>query len=272
MSAPIPILLYHRITEDVAPRHRKWALDPRIFAAHMSYLQDHNYTPITVTQLGRAMADHAVHVPERPVVLTFDDGLADFYAAALPVLQSYAFVATLYITVGFVGATSRGIYPDPENEERMLTWPQIVALDAAGIECGAHSYTHPQLDILPPAAAREEIGHPKTVLEQHLGRPVSSFAYPHGYYSPLVRRLVQEAEYSSACAVKHAMSALTDDRFALARIIVSADTDLNSFAGLLAGRGLRVAPTRQRLRTKGWRLARRSIKLLKQTRRVQAHF
>jgi hypothetical protein len=94
-------------------------------------------------------------------------------------------------------------------------------------------------------------------LEHQLGRQVATFAYPHGYYSAAVRRLVQEAGYSSACAVKQAMSATTDDRFALARIIVTDTDDMDRFGRLLAGRGLPVAPVRERVQARGWRFVRR---------------
>ena len=115
---------------------------------------------------------------------------------------------------------------------------------------------------LSPAAAGEEIISSKMTLEQHLSRPVSTFAYPYGFYRPTVRKLVQLGGYSSACAVKHAMSAITDDRFALARIMVTPDTGVDRFDSLIAGRGLRVAPVRERMRTKAWRLVRRSRRLL----------
>lgn len=132
----------------------------------------------------------------------------------------------------------------------MLTWEQISEIDSCGIECGAHSATHPQLDTLAPPAAREEIVLSKLVLEQQLGRQVPTFAYPYGFYNSTVRQLVQQAGYSSACAIKHAMSAVTDDRFALARIIVDSDTDVKRFSRLAEGQGLPVAPKRERIRTK----------------------
>jgi peptidoglycan/xylan/chitin deacetylase (PgdA/CDA1 family) len=231
----------------------------------MGYLRDHRYTPLTVTQLARTIADRAAPLPDRPVVITFDDGLADFYTGALPALVSHGFVATLYVTTGFVGHTSRWLASLGEGTRPMLTWGQIAEVQASGVECGAHSVSHPQLDLIARASARDEITGGKDQLEQRLGRPVETFAYPNGYYDATVRRLVGEAGYRSACGVKHAMSARTDDCLALARIMVPYTTgmDLEGFGNLLTGKGLPVAPARRRLGTRGWRLARRASTFLK---------
>jgi len=115
------------------------------------------------------------------------------------------------------------------------------------------------LDTLAPGMAREQTLGSKMVLEQRLGKRVASFAYPHGYYSPIVRNLVRQAGFISACGVKHAMSSMEDDRFALARIIIASGTSLSSFRALLAGEGLQVAPVGERVRTKAWRFFRRSM-------------
>jgi len=88
-----------------------------------------------------------------------------------------------------------------------------------------------------------------------IGAPVVTFAYPHGYHDRAVREMVRAAGHQAACGVKHAMSALDDDRFGLARVIVEADTDLDRFARLLEGDRLRVMPS-ERLRTRGWRVLR----------------
>jgi peptidoglycan/xylan/chitin deacetylase (PgdA/CDA1 family) len=264
MRTPVPILLYHSISTTAMPSAQRWTVHPKTFAAHMAYVHEHQYTPLTVTQLARALSDRRICLPNRPVVITFDDGLADFYTGALPILRQHGFVATLYVTSGLVGRTSRGLYPRGHDAQPMLSWDQLATIQASGIECGAHSVSHPQLDLLSRRAARDEIVHCKEALEQRLGREVATFAYPHGYYSANVRRLVQEAGYSSACAVKHALSATTDDPFALARIIVP-DTEasgIDRFGDLLAGHGLPVAPMGERVRTKGWRAVRRSSRLL----------
>lgn len=252
MVHPIPILLYHSVWEAPLPGFRQWTVHPARFQEHMDHLARNGYSPLTVTQFVTHRANPGA-LPPRPVVITFDDGLADFYTCALPILRRYHFPATLYITAGFVGKTSRWLVQEGMAGTPMLRWDQAREIAESGIECGAHSFSHPHLDLLSATTLRQEVFGAKEELETHLHRPVSTFAYPHGYYNETVRRLVQEAGFTSACAVKHAMSAVGDDPFALARIIVSWNTSVEMLDRLLTGHMLRVAPTGERLRTKLWR-------------------
>ena len=256
MSTIVPILLYHSVTGASTPRFRKWTIEPATFAAHMKYLHDHGYLPLTVTQWSQLMERHG-QLPAHPIVISFDDGYADFLSNALPVLQYYGFGATLYVVTKYVGQSSSWLHAQGAGDQPMLTWAQLAAVSAAGIECGAHSHTHAQLDTIPLREAREEITRSKSELEQHLNISVETFSYPYGYHNASVRELVQSAGFTSACAVKHALSTVHDDRFALSRIIITADTSVERLADLLDGRNLRVAPAQERLWTKGWRVIRR---------------
>ena len=254
----LPILLYHSISAEASPRYQRWAVPPAVFADHLTYLKQQGYTPLTVHRWIRMLADPTIAPPLRPILLTFDDGLADFYEGALPLLTERGYPATLFVTTGWVGKTARWLQSVGEPDRPMLTWRQIIEIDASGIECGAHSVTHPQLDILPVADARREIFDSQRTLADHLGHDIPSFAYPHGYYNPHVHYLVAEAGYSAACAVKNAFSSPADDPLALARLVVTAETNLPR---LLADPALPVAPLAESLSTKGWRLARRALRV-----------
>jgi peptidoglycan/xylan/chitin deacetylase (PgdA/CDA1 family) len=238
----IPILMYHSISSYASSKFKPCIVAPEVFDEHLCYLDQYHYTPITVTQFAQAMARGGDGLPPRPMVLTFDDGYADFYTSALPALKRHGFVATLYIPTAFVGGTSLWVQDMGECSRPLLTWEQLAEISASGIECGAHTHTHRPLDMLPPSEVLDEIVRSKELLEEHLGRPVSSFAYPFGYYSARVRQVVRTAGYASACAIKGALSSLHDDPYTLARLAIKPDTGVHALAtALSSGRGPLVA-------------------------------
>jgi peptidoglycan/xylan/chitin deacetylase (PgdA/CDA1 family) len=257
----VPILMYHSIAHSATRRFKQFTVSPTLFAEQMAYLSEQGYTPLTVTQFISTRSQAAL--PSRPVLLTFDDGFADFASDALPILQHYGFTATLYVATAYVNATSRWLFREGEAWRPMLTWPQLLDVSRCGIECGAHSHSHYQLDVVSRAVACEEIVLSKQLLEQHLGVAVSSFSYPFGYYTSSVKELVRAAGFTSACAVKHAMSAVTTDPFSLARLMVKANCGIDVFATLLEGRLPSLAEALYvRSRTPFFRLARRGATLL----------
>lgn len=253
----IPLLLYHSVAATSHPRFADWAVSPELFAAHMDHLASEGYRALTMRELAdRTFAGQRAPEP-RPVAITFDDGFEDFYTAAWPELRRNSLSATMFVTTGYVGRTSAWLARQGEADRRLMSRSQIAEISSAGIECGAHGHTHVQLDTVPPAVARREIEESKRSLEAIVGR-VSSFAYPHGYYTSRVKRLVAEAGFSSACGVKDALSTTGDDRYALARVVVRGGTDVSAFARLLGGQGLDAAPRDRRLRRGAWRVVRRA--------------
>jgi len=223
----------------------------------MAYLDEAGYQTWNVSEWISNLAMHRISRPEKAVILTFDDGFADFYSNALPVLTTYQLRATLYITTGYVGATSRWLAREGEADRSMLSWEQIAEINASGIECGAHTIYHPSLDILSTGESRQEITESKSILEDHLKQEVNSFAYPYGHHDWRVRDQIQEAGYTSACAVKNAYSSLMDDPLALARITITHDVGVDELCDLLTRPRLRVAPFPEQIRTRLWRIVRR---------------
>jgi peptidoglycan/xylan/chitin deacetylase (PgdA/CDA1 family) len=230
----IPILMYHSISEQAVPSFRPFAVPPALFDQQMRYLHEQGYVSLTLSQLITHLSQQTCTLPDRVVVLTFDDGFADFLSEALPVLKRYGLVATLYIPTSYVGSTSKWMWRDGEGERPILNWEQIAEVRDQGIEIGAHTLTHPQLDLIPLARARQEIVQSKDILEQRLQQPVLSFAYPYGYHRHAIKRLVREAGFTSACAVKYEMSHTADDHFALARLLASNEIGVTELAAILA--------------------------------------
>jgi peptidoglycan/xylan/chitin deacetylase (PgdA/CDA1 family) len=252
--AAVPILIYHSISSDPVAWIRPFAVTPETFRRHLDLVLDRGATPMTVSAFAEAMTDGA-GLPERPVLITFDDGFADFVDEALPAMVERRIVSTLYVTTGFVGA---GAGRPEAHGARMLDWAQLEEVGAGGVEVGAHGHSHVQLDAIPSSRAAEEIVRSRSLLEDRLGREVPSFAYPHGYSSPRVRRLVREAGYRSACGVKNTFSSPADDRFALARLMVHSDTPSARIEAWLAGEGAPAARAGESVRTRLWRSYRRA--------------
>lgn len=253
----IPILMYHSIAEEAKPKFKEFTVPPALFERQMVYLSEQGYTALTVSQFTYICAHQLERLPIKPVVITFDDAFLDFYTDALPILKRYGFAATLYVPTAYVGGTSRWMEHEGEGLRPILSWEQLREIRDSGIECGTHTHSHPQLDLLPLAQAKKEITQSKRILEEHLGETVSSFAYPYGYHTSAVKQLVREVGYTSACAVKNALSTPATDPFALARVLVDPDTDVDAFAALLAGHNRRITfAAYTRPLVPAWRLVR----------------
>jgi peptidoglycan/xylan/chitin deacetylase (PgdA/CDA1 family) len=247
---PIPILLYHAVTDRPGPDLASWSVTPARFDEHLDCLRDEGCTPLTVSGFVAAVAGQR-ELPERPVVVTFDDGYANFVHAAEE-MAALGVVSTLYVTTGpLVGSPTVGMPSAP-----MLTAEQLTPLEALGVEIGAHSHHHYHVDVAPRSVALDEIRRPKAILEELLGHPIASYAYPHGSYRVAVRDQVRAAGYTSACAVRNAFSSIADDPLSLARLTLRDFTTTDTLRDWLQGRGAPIARNRELLRTKVWRVRR----------------
>ncbi len=256
MKQAIPILVYHSVDTECSSAYRRWMVLPSEFDAHMGVLADNGYQPMTISNLATRLRQGAL-LPPRAIAITFDDGLADFRTGALPVLRRYGFPATLYVVSGYVGKTSRWLAPLGEGGRAMLNWRELRNISEAGIEIGAHSVCHPQLDILTIARASQEIAGSKRALEDGLGCEVPSFAYPHGYFNRKTQDIVRGAGFSSACRVRHALASDAEDLFALSRIVMTSAISAGDLHRLISGVALPVAPRAGRAIERGWRVVRR---------------
>lgn len=258
MSA-VPVFLYHSVSDDPPGWLAPFTVSPRAFVEHLDLIADSGLRVVPLRQLVAALLGGPA-LPPRSAVLTFDDGYADFAATVSPLLTARGLPATLYVTTGALRAPGAQPGGGPFPRVATLSWAQLRDLDAAGVEIGGHSRTHPQLDTLPRASVRAEVGGCKREIEDALGHPVVSFAYPHGYSSRGVRAVVAQAGWTSAAAVRGtAFSSNRDEPLMFARLMVRADTGRERFGLWTRGQGAPVAPFAERLRSKGWRAYRRAL-------------
>jgi peptidoglycan/xylan/chitin deacetylase (PgdA/CDA1 family) len=244
----IPVLLYHSVDDEPA-RDPRFAVSPATFKAHIDAIQDSGRVTVRISDLATAMREKRPS-SERVVAVTFDDGFADTYDA-VHLLLDRGLRSTVYVITGEVGAPGR------------LTSSQVAELASISqIEIGAHSVHHPYLDELGHRALADETELSKGQLEDMTQGPIDSFAYPHGAYGKRVRQAVIDAGYSSAVAVKNAISHAADDRFAIARWTVTAGTSASRIAEILEGENVPRAWARERVRTCAYRTVRRGRRRL----------
>ena len=256
MMNTVPILLYHSVSDDPPGWIAPYTVSPATFAAHLDMVVASGRVPLTVSQY--ADRRHEGTLPERPVLITVDDGFADFASNALPILAERNLPSTLYVTTGALADRHQdSVLP----AAAMLRSPDLPVLEAAGVEIGAHSHTHRQLDLLPAGAVADDLSLNRDVLADTLGHPIRSFAYPHGYWRAQVRRVVSDAGFDSACGVAEAHSSARDHPLALSRLMIHADTSASTVAAWVDGSGAHVVSPRRRVLAFGWRQYRRARQL-----------
>jgi peptidoglycan/xylan/chitin deacetylase (PgdA/CDA1 family)/GT2 family glycosyltransferase len=257
----VPVLTYHSISDEPPEAIHRWSVSPGRLRTHLSALRQEGFTGLTVTEL-LACYRGGRTLPDKPVVLTFDDGYEDFLLEALPALDDAGFSSTLYVSPGLL----RDEHSSAERPGRMLDWHQLGEVADAGVEIGAHSHTHRELDTLSRREAAWEVTHSRQRLRDELGRSVDTFAYPYGYSNRHVRASVEAAGYLAACGVKNAYSHADDDRWALSRILVERDVDAAALVRLVTRPVLPVGWRREKPQTVAWRAYRRARSVLSTTR------
>jgi peptidoglycan/xylan/chitin deacetylase (PgdA/CDA1 family) len=183
-AVDIPILLYHHVTPDHSPG--VLFVTPDGLEQHLRFLRDNGYQSVSFGDLADCLEYGAV-LPERPVILSFDDGWENQFQYGFPLLQKYGFGATFYIVSGYI------------DHQNFMTTDQLRTMMAAGMEIGGHSRTHPPLTSLGNGARlKDEVAGSKAWLEDHFGIAIDTFAYPYGAYSATVTAAVKTAGYRTA--------------------------------------------------------------------------
>ena len=233
----LPILMYHSIadeSEENVPPYYRTATSPKLFATHLALLRAQGYEVLGL-QAGLEKFQRA-HSATKLAVITFDDGYRDFYTAALPVLRQYNSSATVFLPTAFIGKTPRDF-----KGRACMTWDEVRESQQAGIEFGSHTVNHPRLYELDFPRLRAELKESKATIENEIGQPVRSFAYPYAFPSAdraFVKVFVEtlkETGYACNVTTKIGLAGKKDDAFTLKRLPVNSADDEALFLAKLAG-------------------------------------
>jgi peptidoglycan/xylan/chitin deacetylase (PgdA/CDA1 family) len=216
----LPILMYHYIRTPPSIRTDmlgyRLSVSPQDFAAQMDWLDANHFHPVTFDQV-RAYFAGRVPLPSRPVVITFDDGYADLYTTAFPILEAHGFTAVAYIVSGFV---DRGRY---------VTHDQVLQMDRAGIEIASHTVDHADMAVANSGMATYQLVQSKRWLEGLVGHPVVDFAYPSGKYNFHTIQLLGQFGYDTAVVEDGPSLHSRADRYTWGRVRVGGGETLHDF-------------------------------------------
>jgi peptidoglycan/xylan/chitin deacetylase (PgdA/CDA1 family) len=229
MAAYVPILTYHAVLD--AARPTPLAVAPERFRAQLAALAGAGYETVPLSRLAELWrTGKRDGLPERAVVITFDDGYRSVIETVAPILREHGFTATLFLLGGREGLRWRPPWP-------LLTWDEAGQLAAAGHELGAHTLTHPVLPHLPPDEAEREMAEAQQVIARETGREARTLAYPFGARSVAVEALARR-HFDAACGTRLGLAGPNSNLYDLERV----DAYYLNPAGL-AGR-LETAPAR----------------------------
>ncbi|OAT85723.1 polysaccharide deacetylase family protein [Desulfotomaculum copahuensis] len=226
----VAVLMFHDISKTARSSS---TITPALFDADLSMLASEGYHVIPAEQFARFLAGKST-VPDKAVVITFDDGYEAFYKYAYPQLLAHKMPATEFVIVGTIGPHGAPVAGWPEgNQIPKLSWAQLKEMQAHGMSFYSHSYnTHYAAVIVPggkkaPALAypvwlprehrretpaeyrtrvRYDLREAKEVLQDKLGRPVDQLAWPFGWTSPETVKLAQSLGYRYLYTIQEGMN------------------------------------------------------------------
>ncbi|NJL20417.1 MAG: polysaccharide deacetylase family protein [Leptolyngbyaceae cyanobacterium SM1_3_5] len=186
--AKVPVMMYH----DVLPQQKVYFdTTEQQLKRDFEFIRENDLTPITLEQLVVHLRT-GLPLPEKPILLTFDDGYASHYQFVYPLLKEYGYPAVFSIFTGKLDGEIVG--------RSTVSWEQVREMAADPlVTIAAHTVTHPSnLTLVSNAQLQREVVESKRILETQLGIPIRYFTYPEGYYDDRVAQAVAAAGYDAA--------------------------------------------------------------------------
>lgn len=193
-SVLLPVIMYHNVRPIDFKTTNAFVSDltlpPSEFELQLRYLKERGIATVSMEDLYLCLEGRR-SLPDRSVVLTFDDGFENNYLYAMPLLKRYGLTGTFFLVSGLIG----------HNE--YMTWSEAQEMVAAGMEIGSHTISHPDLARSAPALRDRELVESKRVLEEKLGVSVRALSYPSGAHNPDVMASARKAGYVIAVTTQY---------------------------------------------------------------------
>ena len=236
-SGLIPIVALHGIEPDPSGPYE---LSTAEFDYICGTLKALGYKTITFMDLLNYL-DKGKRLPEKPVIITSDDGYQSVYAYAFPILQKYGYKMTVFLVTGLMGSSDadrrinefdRGKSGVPTRP--MLIWPEIGVMSRYGIEFMSHTVSHKTLGDLTDQEALYEMAQSRVDIESHLKKPAPFIAWPYDNYSSIDVNFLSQAGYRGAVRYQGGIENVnTINIYAIKRIPFFSYTSSASYAALL---------------------------------------
>lgn len=234
----MPILMYHYLSDPPggADRYRRdLSVSPALFEQHLAWLREQGYQSITLEQLHRHLV-LGEPLPERPIIITFDDGYADNYANAFPLLAKYGFGGAFFVVTELAERASAGMTaPDGTvYADDYMTWPQMQEMQAAGMDIQCHARVHEDLTDMDDERLIWQVLGCSEMIESNLGQRPRFVAYPSGIYDQRVAQFFASDGYYGGITTRQGAVQRSDDLFELQRLRVRGTTTIAELDELLA--------------------------------------
>lgn len=219
-SIHVPILMYHYIRAQPSIYIDRvgfnLSVPPATFNTQMDWLAKNGFHPIDFEDLRAYFAGTRL-LPDKPIVLTFDDGYQDLYTNAYPVLRAYHFKAVAYIVTSFVG------------QPGYVNSGEVLEMDRNGIAIASHTIDHANLAKASFYWATYQLSTSQVWLQGLVGHPVVDFAYPSGRFNAQVIRALQATGYDTAVTELPGTLHSRDDRYTWTRMRVGGGESMWDF-------------------------------------------
>lgn len=216
-------LMYHSITAGKKKPDWQWALSLNDFCDHLDLLLEYGWRTIGPDDLTNGSV-----LPAKSVLITFDDGYADNYAA-FEALAKRNMQATWFIVTRDIGKMSNW-RDDGCPSLPMLTGLQLNEMKNAGMVIGSHTHTHCRLTEQSSEQIGKELRDSRTLLSELLQNQVNSFAYPYGLYDETIRAYAETCGYKVAFTTRSGFGLVNADTLQVRRLAIMADDSLSRFA------------------------------------------